>query len=276
MHRCRRGSRCGLRDRDEHGRPLGAALELPGLCPRDEQLLRQALYDLPELWAALRALVTPSGAAPVDVVSGTARSKLPLRQAPLVVAEQISAELLGWEALVRTHMGMGRPRADPVPRHVPEADRSTFRAGWAVGRAAQLLRDATSTLLALAPRPLLRWDAAGERRTVERLDGVDGACLIIGLHHRAVAAAGRARLVHHLPMPCPRCEHWTLQRENGDSHAHCATCGGMWSEDRYAFLGRLLLQDLQDAARCPECDERGVLPDDTLCPHPVLLVAAGP
>lgn len=253
--------------------PVGAAVELPGLCPGDEQLLRRALGELPELWAALRGLVTPSGAAPAGPVASVARSALPLRAAPLVMAQQISEELRHWEALVRASMNMSAPRPPVVDGDVDD-DRVTYLEAWAVGRAARVLRDATPTLLALAPRPLLRWDLAGEHRAVAYLDGIDGACLILGLHHRAIATAGQAKLVHHIPMPCPRCDHWTMQRDNGDDHAHCGTCGGQWAEDRYSFLGRMLLQDLDDAARCPDCDERGSLPDDTLCPHPALLAAA--
>ncbi len=272
QRRCRRGAGCGLRERDAAGLPVGAALELPGLCPRDEHLLRQALHELPELWTALRALIAPSGAAaPTDTAAdGPARSALPLRPAPLVLADQIRSELTGWETLVRSNMAMSRP-VITVPGDVADEDRADYIGGWAVGRAARVLRDATPTLLALASRPLLRWDLAGEHRGVVHLDGIDGACLLIDLHRRAVSTAGRARLIHHLPMPCPRCEHWTLQRDNGDDHAHCTTCGGQWDEQRYGFLGRLLLADLDTAARCPDCDERGVLPDDTLCPHPALL-----
>lgn len=275
--RCRRGRACGLRERDQAGLPVGAALELPGLCPRDEVMLRQALHELPELWTALRALVAPSGApAPGDAVpDGPAGSALPLRPAPLVLADHIRGELTGWEALVRARMGMSRPVVT-VPATVAAAERSDWIGGWAVGRAARVLLDATATLLALAPRPLLRWDLAGEHRVVEHLDGIDGACLIIDLHRRAIATAGRGHLIHHLPMPCPSvdCQHWTMQRNNGEDQVHCATCGRTWPEERYGMLTRILAADVADAARCADCDERGVLPDDTLCPHPALLADA--
>lgn len=277
-YRCRRGHRCPHREHRADGVPVGAAITHPGLCTRDRQLLRQALDELPELWVALRQLITPTTTLGTDgpAGGGSKTPPLPLRVAPLLVAERIHTELTGWETLVRARTNMRAPRPPAIPDTVHPADTATYRTAWDVGRAAQLLATAVPILLALEPRELLRWDPDGTRRTLRTLDGVDAACELLNLHQLAVHTAGRSRLVHYLVQPCPRCEHQTLRRDNGDDKVTCATCGAQWPEERYAFFARILLDDLGWAAQCDHCDHLGYLPDGRPCPHPDLVADPTP
>ncbi|MFC5993534.1 hypothetical protein ACFQE5_04800 [Pseudonocardia hispaniensis] len=273
-YRCRRGHRCPHRAHADGVGLVGAAIAHPGLCTRDRQLLRQALDELPELWVALRQLITPTTTASTGgPTSGSKTPPLPLRVAPLLVADRIHTELTDWETLVRARTNMRAPRPPAVPDTVHPDDATTYRAAWDVGRAAQLLATATPILLTLEPRELLRWDPDGTRRTLRTLDGVDAACELLNLHQLAVHTAGRDRLVHYLVQPCPRCEHQTLRRDNGDDKVTCATCAAQWPEERYAFFARILLDDLDWAARCDHCDPRGYLPNGRPCPHPDLATA---
>jgi hypothetical protein len=195
---------------------------------------------------------------------------MPLRAEPLVAAEAIHDELVLWATLVRAATNMRAQPRSTVPTDVPAADRAMYATAAAVGGAASLLSRAVDVLLGLPARDLQRWDPTGSVLLTERQDGVDGAVALLNLHQRATTAAGRRRLVHFLPTPCPRCDSPTLQREDGDDEVQCVTCYAAWPEDRYKFFTRMLVEDLEWAAQCPLCDDLGRRLDDLegpLCEH---------
>ncbi|MFR9807086.1 hypothetical protein ACL02T_33035 [Pseudonocardia sp. RS010] len=270
-HRCRRGTRCPRRQL-EGARWLGAALDAPtGICDTDYRLLDRALGELNELWLALRMLTRPSLAAPAGPgPRGSKTPPLPLRAEPLVTAEAIHRELSGWATLTRAALNTRPPRRPDVPKAVHPDDRLMHLEAYDVGRDSQHLAMALDTLLALPRRPMRRWDPTGTREDVAHLDGADGAVILLNLHQHAIGVAGRSRLVHQSVLPCPLCDCQTLQRDNGDSDWHCASCGTLVPENKIQFFSRVLLQDLDDADACDQCDELGRRHDDpngTLCDH---------
>lgn len=270
QHRCRRGGSCPNREVLDDGTVVGALVAQPGLCRSDERLLGRALDELPALWVGLRQLIRPSMEVGAGGPSGSREAPLPLRADPLVTAEQIRDELVLWATLVRSATGMRAAPRPVVTDTVHPADRAAYLTAAEVGASASLLSRTREVLLGLESRELQRWDPAGAQLAVVTQDGVDGAVALLELHWRATGAAGRRRLVHYLPTPCPRCDAPTLQREDGDDEVQCVTCGTAWGEERYAFFTRVLAEDFTWAARCPRCDELGRRLDDLegpLCDH---------
>lgn len=53
---------------------------------------------------------------------------------------------------------------------------------------------------------------------------------------RLVRGAGVDRLVHHLPLPCLRCDRLALVRHDGSETVECRACGRRWSWDDYDRL----------------------------------------
>jgi hypothetical protein len=126
------------------------------------------------------------------------------------------------------------------------------RPGFTLQRAARLLAGATRTLLAL-PVQEYRHHSSGE--WVER-DGIDGALELAHLHDMVRFAAGKTKLTHRLPTPCPRCQQQSLVRHNGADVVECECCPriarAVWSEKDYKRLSLVLADDWRDEYVEPE------------------------
>ena len=245
--RCRRGRRCARRGEDGQA----AILALPGLCDRDHQLLVAALRELPDSHTQLGdlELLEPARSGMGGSQRGHAKTPpLPLQLAPLTLADDIHDELIRWEDIVRDRTGMdaveGRPRSRLLPnRRVPSRPA-------AVRRAADLLRNQVTTLLALVPTDMIRWSTdttrAGERLVLVREDGYAGAIALIELHTTARRLIGDTVEECHLKgRDCPGCGYQTLRLISAKSHVRCSTCGHEYAEHEYDFLARVLTTQLE-------------------------------
>lgn len=239
--RCRRGPRCGRRDRD--GQP--ALVELPGLCERDMQLLVAALRDLPDLHAELGGVdaLEPARHGVGSPSGRHAGSPAPLQLDPIALADEILDELTRWEDVVRDRCGMqpapGRRRSRMLPNRRTEPDAAV------VARAAQLLGNTTSTLLHIAPVEMVRWSRgttrAGERLALDVEDGAAGAGALIDLYRLAQVCLGTQPEQQHLRgRDCPGCAAETLRLVSADGEVICTTCRDVWAEHEYDLLGRVL------------------------------------
>lgn len=56
------------------------------------------------------------------------------------------------------------------------------------------------------------------------------------LTRRVERGAGVDRLVHHLPLPCLRCDRLALVRRDGSETVQCRACQGRWAWDDYDRL----------------------------------------
>jgi hypothetical protein len=108
------------------------------------------------------------------------------------------------------------------------------RPGWHLDRACRLLVRAPSAFLALHDEKHYVWEH-GQRHLVAR-DGLDGALNLQRLHHKARTFMGNRKLVHRLPVPCPRCESMALEREDGQDTIDCTDCRYTWQEYEYLCL----------------------------------------
>ncbi len=235
--RCRRGRACDRRDARGRGTPV----DLPGLCDRDRQLLVAALRDLPVLYAQLGdvELALPQARG---LATGRIRSayggRLPLSLQPSTLADAIADELHRWEEVLRDRLGM--PALDQRPRSRLLPDRTTAQPGPLVQRAATLLREQVTALMALAPTDMLRWTPTGDRTVLHVEDGADAVDRIITLAALAHAVIGETVHTRHLKgSPCPGCGHATLQLTDGAGQVVCSTCRDEWEPADYDLIAAL-------------------------------------
>lgn len=230
-HRCARLGQCGEKEphRNDQGKIvawLPARIQpVRGLC---DTCTRGVGYTLGHLVGDVVELTTliGRGAATSDThVSSSRELPVPIRLGVEALRAEIDSELQAWAEPVAEALGI-------------EWDTSAMahaRLAVRAQRAANLLAVSVSTLLALPDQEHPAWEY-GEpvwdpvflpeqvQDTVVR-DGVAGALALVALHGRAYATAGRTKLVHQLPTPCPWCDYRTLVRHNGANHVECETWG---------------------------------------------------
>lgn len=214
----------------------GARIEEPaGLCSGCRQLVEQALRELPRDYVELNFLLG-SGSSGItdDVITHTRELPVPIRLSVEALQRSIVHETEAWAALVAARLG--------VSWAAWRAQMS--RPGFTVQRAANLLHGALGTLLWL-PEQTYRHHRSGEPVT---RDGMHGALELLHLHSMVRFAAGRTKLLHRLPAPCPRCERMTLVRDNGSDMVRCEGdgCPGRWPEEDYRRLCLVLAEDYRE------------------------------
>lgn len=64
----------------------------------------------------------------------------------------------------------------------------------------------------------------------------DFAAHISAIVHSVRAATGAKRLVHKLAAPCPTCDTFELERDDGADYVECRNCHRLWTEDEYRRL----------------------------------------
>lgn len=225
-HRCRRGSRCPDRERLTDGQVLGALIPAEhGLCPVCQTTAGRAILELPTDYVELDMLLGRTNTIGAPLVSGTRELPIPIRTSIEAVQAAILHEVCCWaestaEVLRVTWDTYGAGHSRP---------------GFRVQRGSRLLSSALSALLALRDVVHIGWTDDDRLEPLER-DGVTGALVLLDLHHRTRAVAGRTRLVHRLPAPCPRCQCTALERVDGDDVIDCRSCERRYSWDEYNRL----------------------------------------
>jgi hypothetical protein len=224
-HRCRRGDRCPGRERLDDGQILGALIPAAdGLCPHCERAIGTAIGELPRDYVDLQLLLAAGGSTGGPLVSGTRELPIPIRVSVEAVQAAIVHEVCCWAESV----------AEVMRITWDTQDLQRCRPGWRVQRGSRLLAGAVSALLALRDVVHIGWEtgvAAAEER-----DGITGALVLLELHHQTRRVAGRGRLVHRLPAPCPRCQCTALERPDGDDIITCQSCERRYSWDEYHRL----------------------------------------
>ena len=216
----------------------GPILTQTGLCTPCSARVGEALAQFPDDYVELNLLLA-SGESGIesDVVTGSRELPVPIRLSVEALQAAMVCEARLWAALVAERLGIGW-------------DVRACRPGWVLQRSTNLLANGIGTLLTLDPVPHL---AHGEWVT---RDGIDGALELLRLHELVRFVAGRTKLVHRLPAPCPRCERMTLVRHNGSDLVKCEACPpserAWWPEDEYQRLTLILAEDYQGLAEVPD------------------------
>jgi hypothetical protein len=245
-HRCARGDRCINRVRVDHDpgcecrchgqSALDAECDVEGGCG-------SVGLDAPKFEGG--AIITPTGLCEACAM----RVLRSLEELPLDYTE-LSLLLASGESGITSDVIMGSKElqvwALPVARKLGIAWDANVglecRPGWILDRAVRLLTRALDTFLALPERT---YRYALDAEPVTR-DGIGGALELTRMHDLVRFAAGKTKLIHELPTPCPRCEHMSLARHNGTDHVVCENCGVRWPEDQYKRLTLVLAEDYRD------------------------------
>ncbi len=229
-HRCRRGQHCPDHEILEDGvTKVGARIEAPdGFCRTCTRQVERALGELPRDYVQLNVILgkgTTVGGEP-STVRMTKDLPVPLRLHIEALQRDMVRESVHWAYSTAQVLRSGfTPRPD-------------MRPGWLLDRACTLLSGAPTAFLNLRDAKHTLWEY-GHRVTVAR-DGYDGALSFLRLHHKARLFTGQVRLVHRLPVPCPRCEAMALEREDGTDTIDCTDCGRRYTFDEYEQLCTLL------------------------------------
>lgn len=222
---------CGHLHADETTELRGGAILTPeGLCEGCTRRVASALAELPTDYVELNLLLA-SGESGIfsDMVTGTRELPIPIRVSVEALQASIVHETQAWAEPVAERLGVDWDTARVAH----------CRPGHTLQRASQLLANAVGTLLAL-PAQEYRHHSTGEWH---ELDGIDGAIELLRLHDLVRFVAGKTKLVHRLPAPCPRCERMSLVRHNGSEVVQCEGCGVRWGFDDYTRLTLILAED---------------------------------
>lgn len=226
--RCARRARCAnwtweRPNEQDRGERVGKLLTCPrGLCDGCTEHVRQAVIHLPGDVVELTMLLGRTDMVAETQVSGSSDLIVPIRVGVDALRTEIDDEVQFWAEVLADHLGR--------EWDTEEARRS--RQAVRVQRAAHLIALSVPALVALEPVERSVWTADGmplldedDVQDVELVDGLAGALRLLDLHGRAYATAGRTKLVHRLPVPCPWCDHMTLVRENGAAEVSCERGG---------------------------------------------------
>jgi len=208
----------------------GAIITTEGLCLACETRVGRALEELPLDYVELHFLLA-SGESGItsDVVMGSRELQIPMRVSIEALQASMVHEVRVWAAPLAARLGIAWSTRQARP-------------GWILGRAAKLLTNGLDAFLLLPER---RYRYARDCDWVTR-DGIAAALELMRMHDLVRFAAGKTKLIHQLPSPCPRCENMTLVRHNGVEHVTCETCGVRWPEADYTRLTLVLAEDYQD------------------------------
>lgn len=204
-----------------------------GLCLSCIAHAEDAITGLVHDYVELETLLGVAGSQMVsDMVSSTRDLPVPLRLSIIDLQMGIVHEAVSWAEPVAERLGIDWDT---------QSARDS-RPGPQLQRALNLLARSVSVLLNLPVQDYRSWRNGD---WAER-DGVAGALELLDLHSLVRAVAGRSKLVHDLPAPCPRCDQSTLVRHNGDDHVQCELCRAEWAEEDYKRLCLVVADDYQD------------------------------
>lgn len=229
----RRCGDCQSTHRPETVRIGAQIVAAHGLCLRDQQIVGDAITELPRDYVELHLALERGGAGLHEHVAATKDLPAALR----VNVAALAAEI------VRVAAVWAEPVADRLRIDWDTQAMDAARPGFVLQRATRLLTASLSVLLALRGEEVQAWADNGWYHTHEPADGVDGALNLLHLHQVARSALGQTKLVHQLPAPCPACDAMALARDDGDSFVHCQRCRLRWTEEDYARLVLVVLSD---------------------------------
>ncbi|WP_158884064.1 hypothetical protein [Amycolatopsis anabasis] len=224
LHRCYRGSRCTHHETDpdyptiKRGAPINAA---EGLCDACTRHLRQAIVDMPRDYLDLETTIAGTRDGLRQLVAGTPELPVPISLTIASVQAELLHEAQCWAESTAEVLG--------VWWDTQKTQRS--RPGVVLERAKHVLTGGLSAFLAL--RNVVHTGWVFDCWTTLDRDGLDGALVLLDLHYRARALTGQRRLVNHLPVPCPNCDHMALIREDGDETIECRACAQRYTQDEY-------------------------------------------
>lgn len=211
----------------------GAILAPAGLCEACYRRVDRALEELPLDYVELNFLLA-SGESGItsDVVMGSRELQIPMRVSIEALQASMVHEVSVWSIPLARKLGVTWDASQGL----------NCRPGWLLGRGLKLLRGGLDTFLTL---PARTYRYALDTQPVTR-DGIGAALELMRMHDLVRFAAGKTKLVHKLPSPCPRCERMTLVRYNGTEHVTCESCGVRWPEKDYTRLTLVLAEDYRD------------------------------
>jgi hypothetical protein len=211
----------------------GAIITPTGLCEACAMRVLRSLEELPLDYTEL-SLLLASGESGItsDVIMGSKELQVPIRVSIEALQASMVNETQVWALPTARKLGIAWDANVGLE----------CRPGWVLDRAVRLLARALDTFLALPGRT---YRYALDAEPVTR-DGIGGALELMRMHDLVRFAAGKTKLIHQLPSPCPRCEHMTLVRHNGVEHVTCETCGVRWPEADYQRLTLILAEDYRD------------------------------
>lgn len=246
-HRCARGQHCQDREpvRDANGRHTGAwrprrVMVERGFCDTCTRAVEHALRHLPGDVVELTLIMGRASVTFETLVAASPDLPVPISLSIEALRAEIDSEVVGW----------AEPVAEKLGIDWNTSDMGHARIAVRVQRAAMLLANAVPTLLALEKQEHPAWedgepkpdpDEPGVQATIIR-DGVEGALALLDLHRRAYAVAGRTKLVHRLPTPCPWCDMRSLVRHNGSSEVTCENCRRHIAERHYSWFVAVLVE----------------------------------
>jgi len=221
----------------------GAIMMAEGLCMACTDRVVSALEQLPLDYTELHFLLA-SGESGItsDMVMGSKELQVPIRVSIEALQASMVHETQAWAEPIAERLGVDWD-TDKVHH---------CRPGFVLQRAARLLANSITPFLNL-PEQEYRHHSTGE--WVER-DGIDGALELMHMHDMVRFAAGKTKLIHRLPTPCPRCQRLSLVRHNGADVVECESCPriarAIWTEKDYKRLSLVLADDWSDTYVEPE------------------------
>jgi hypothetical protein len=230
-HRCRRGQYCADWETAEDKR-IGRRIEKPdGLCNTCTRHVERTIAELPIDYVSLNTILGKGATVGGEPVRMTKELPVPIRLHIEALQRAMVYEVDLWATSVASAM---RVQWNPP---------GGVRPGWRLDRACSLLATSLDTFLDLRDEKHTVWEY-GHRYAIAR-DGVDGALTMLRLHHRARVFLGATKLVHQLPVPCPRCEAMALEREDGSDCIECRECNRPYTWTEYEHLC-LILADREE------------------------------
>ena len=250
-------------------RTLTPARTYADFCLACTDAIRAALADLPGDYVRLAAEIGELGGSGAGHGKPVFGPRLPLRGDVDALMREIAEVLLSWEERTRA-----------VARRIPldtQASRKGDTAQW-VRRAAGMLGDSLSAMLALGPEPMVRSRhvSSGEpdEITIEDLAGKDAGKEILELLGRCSSRLGRSRRQPEIfeGVPCKVCDAMALERAEPPSDpareamwSVCAVCRAMMSKRDYDAWAKWYAAWADGLA--PQC-RRCFLDDHENCEYP--------
>ena len=198
-----------------------------GCLGRLERTIRQLPGDVDML---TEMIGTEGSTALEDKISFSRELSILIRPEVEAVRAEIDFELVFWAEV----LGMETPVGCRLPARV------TRSAQWIAIRSPLLLQSGMQDRTTWVDGEPLR-DVWGYRE-VESMTGLEGALLLVKLHHHVRDVAGRTKLVHRLTPACAHCGHTALVRHDGSDHVECEHCENGFDEKHYDWFCQVTLQ----------------------------------
>jgi hypothetical protein len=220
---------------DGEGKFEGALLPEAGMCHPCQGKVAESIRALAEDVELLTALIAAGGTTESEYVSASRELQVPIRLGVDALRRQIDVELQFWCVHVAEKLGV---RWDLIAQ-------AHSRQQVRVRKASTFLAETMSHLVALpsVAHPIYNEEGRPIRDTVDWQSGIDAACHLLELHHRAYRVVGRTKLVHRLTPACPWCDRPQLVRENGQDLVKCEGCKRRIPEMHYRWFVKVTIAE---------------------------------